>query len=90
MGNILRWKGELCDGEIHMTAREYSEHRLKELDEQMRQRLRKIAGNPILTRETQEAIRHAMWAIDENAWLKKTIGELRETIDNMKKRNGMK
>ena len=83
----LRWKGELGDGHVHMTSREFVEHRTKERDEQMRQLLRKIANNPILTKETQAAIRYAIWRIDENAWHLEIIEQLKEQIKNMKARN---
>lgn len=83
----LRWNGELGDGQIHMTAHEFVEHRTKERHEQMRQLLRKIANNPILTKETQAAIRYAIWQMDENTWHMEIIEQLKEQIKNMKARN---
>lgn len=82
---LLRWKGELADGEIHMTAREYCEHRTKEDHEQKRQALRKIANNPILTKDTQEAIRYAIYCLDDNEFMRKRIEELQEEIKNVMK-----
>lgn len=84
----LRWKGELADGHVHMTASEYCEHRTKEQHEKHRQILRKVASNPILTQEVQQAIRYAIFCLDDNEWLSQRCTELTEKCENiMKARN---
>ena len=84
----LRWKGELGDGHVHMTAREFVEHRTKERDEQMRQALRKIANNPILTKEVKEAIRFAVYRMDDVLWWRNEYIQLNEQYKRvMKERN---
>ena len=81
--SVLRWKGELGDGKIHMTATEFVEHRSLEDYERNKQMLRKIANNPILSKEVQEAIRFAIYRMDDIVWLKKINSDLRETIRNI-------
>lgn len=83
--SVLRWKGELADGHVHMTAHEYVEHRTKENHERQRQILRKLSGNPILTDEIRMAVRYAVYILDDNDFYRKQVSELREEIDNMKK-----
>lgn len=83
--STLRWKGELADGHIHMTAREYVEHKTKEGHARRRQALRKIANNPILSEETKDAVRYAVLILDDNDFLMKQVTELKEQIENMKK-----
>lgn len=79
----LVWKGELADGKIHMTALEYCEHKVAEDHEIKRQMLRKIANNPILSKEAQEAIRYAVYRMDDIVWLRKINSDLKETIKNI-------
>ena len=79
----LRWKGELGDGHIHMTAKEFVEHRSLEDYERNKQMLRKIANNPILSEEAQEAIRFAVYRMDDIVWLRKINSGLKETIKNI-------
>ena len=79
----LRWKGELGDGHIHMTAKEFVEHRSLEDYERNKQMLRKIANNPILSKEAQEAIRFAVFRMDDIVWLRKINSDLKETIKNI-------
>ena len=86
---MIHWKGELGDGHIHMTAREYSEHKMRERHETYRQALRKIANNPILSKETQEAVRHAVFLIDENIFLQKRVAEVEEKCRNIMKARNM-
>lgn len=79
----LHWKGELGDGHIHMTAAEFVEHRSLEDYERNKQMLRKIANNPILSKEAQEAIRFAVYRMDDIVWLRKINSDLKETIKNI-------
>ena len=83
--SILKWKGELGDGHVHMTAREFCEHRTRERTEQQRQILRKVGNNPILNEETKMAVRYAVYALEDNELLRKRIEDLQEQIENMKK-----
>lgn len=82
----LRWKGELGDGEVHMTARDYLNHKVDEKHEKYRMMLRKIANNPILSEETKNAIHYAIFQMDDADFLRKRCSELKETIENMKAR----
>ena len=86
----LVWKGELGDGHVHMTAREYCEHKDKEKHERQRQALRKIANNPILSKETKEAVLYAVFQIDDNTWLRNHVLELEEEIRNIKEQKARK
>ena len=79
----LRWKGELGDGHIHMTAKEFVEHRSLEDYERNKQMLRKIANNPNLSKEAQEAVRFAVYRMDDIVWLRKINSDLKETIKNI-------
>ena len=79
----MKWKGELGDGHVHMTAMEFVEHRSLEDYERNKTMLRKIANNPILSKEAQEAIRFAVYRMDDIIWLRKINSDLRETIKNI-------
>ena len=81
----LRFKTELADGEIHMTAHEFVEHRTREDLEMHKTELRKLANNPILNKETQKLVRYAVYCVDDILWYREIISTLREQIDNMKK-----
>lgn len=83
---MIRWKGELCDGEVHMTARDYCDHKTRERHEAMRRVLQKLGNNPILTMEVQSAVRYAVFILDDNEFLTKRVNELKEQIENMKAR----
>ena len=49
--------------------------------------LRRIANNEILSEETKEAIRFAVYRIDDIVWYKREISDLKEQIEHMKARN---
>jgi len=84
----IRWKGELGDGQVHMTAREYCEHKVAEDHEAKRQILRKLSGNPILTDEVRNAVRYAVNILDDNIWLRKQYMDLKQMYESYKKRHG--
>ena len=87
----IRWKGELGDGRVHMTAKEYCEHKVSEDHERNRLILRKMSGNPILTDEIRKAVRYAIGILDENIWLRKQYMDVDEKCRNiMKARNEQK
>lgn len=75
---MTRWKGELADGKIHMTAEEYCNHKVAEDHEKRRQLLRKIGNNPILTKDVQDAVLYAVQILDNNIWLRKQCIDLLE------------
>lgn len=81
----LHFKTELADGEVHMTAHDYCQHKTKEWYQQHKQELRKIANNPILSDEVKQEIRVAVYCMDDNEFYLKRIEELNEEIENMKK-----
>ena len=83
--SALRWKGELADGYVHMTAKEFVDHKTMERDMKNLLYLRKLANNPILSEDAKEAVRYAVFRIDDVIWLRKIIVDLREQIENMKK-----
>ena len=84
----IRWKGELGDGQIHMTAQEYCEHKVAEDHELKRQTLRKLSGNPILADEVRQAIRYAVYILDDNIWLRKQYMDLKQMHEAYKKTHG--
>lgn len=81
---MIRWKGELADGKVHMTAEEYCHHRTAEEYEKEKQLLRKIANNPILTDEARKAIRFAVYRIDDVIFWQKQYLELKEQKERTK------
>ena len=64
-------------------AMEHAERHPNEEYEKNKQLLRKLAYNPILSREIQEAIRFAAYRMDDIIWQRKIISDLRETIKNI-------
>ena len=81
----IRFNGELADGLVHMTAREFCNHNTAEDYEKNKMLLRKIANNPILTDDTKRAIRFAMYRLDDITWLRKRNNDLQDMLDNMKR-----
>lgn len=70
----LVYKGTLCDDHMHMTAHEYVEHKAREEHEKQKKLLLKMANNPILAVEYQDALRHAAWMYDLcDHWKKRCI-----------------
>lgn len=84
----IRWRGELGDGRVHMTAKEYCEHKVAEGHEAKRQILRKLSGNPILADEVRNAVRYAVNILDDNIWLRKQYMDLKAMYEAYKKRHG--
>ena len=56
-----------------------------EFYEEHRQKLRRIANNPILSEEVKMEIRIAAYCFDDCRLYLKRINDLQETIENMKK-----
>ena len=75
---MIRWKGVLSDGKVHMTAEEYCNHKVAEDHEKRHQLLRKVGNNPILTKDVQTAVLYAVRILDENVWLRKQYLDLLE------------
>ena len=55
---MIHFKGELCDGHVHMTAEEFCEHSVHERYEKDLAVLRKLANNPVIDRD----VRNAVWS----------------------------
>ena len=76
----MHFKTELCDGEVHMTAKDFVEHCNQENRLKLRNRLKKVANNPILDKDVRDAVWAAIYLIDDNnSWRKKYI-ELKEKL----------
>jgi len=81
----LHFKTELCDGEVHMTAHEFAENRDKARMYKILNRLKRVANNPILNEETQNAVWYAIMTIEtDRNWRQKYI-ELKEQYEKLKK-----
>ena len=52
----MRFKGQLGDGHVHLTAEEYLYHRQRENHEKQKQKLRKLANNPAFSEEVRETL----------------------------------
>ena len=81
----IRINGMLCDDRVHMTAREYCEHKNNEDYYKHGQALRKLSGNPILTEEARKEIWYASLVYDENIRLRNYLAETMEINRTMKK-----
>ena len=57
----LRFKGELCDGNVHMTAKEFYYHKFHENIEKQRIKLKKISSNPVLSDDVKATIRKQLF-----------------------------
>jgi hypothetical protein len=55
-GRMLHWKGELCDGHVHMTAKEFLHHRSRVNVEKQRMKLKKLANNPAFAEDVRETL----------------------------------
>ena len=85
----IKINGMLCDDRVHMTAREYSEHKVDEDHYKRRNILRKLSGNPILTEDIRKAIRYAVYILDDNVWLRKQYRDLLDVNTALKKKAGI-
>ena len=54
------FKGELCDGHVHMTAEEFVDNKIKANAYKRMKKLGKIANNPILSEDVREVLRDAL------------------------------
>ena len=77
----LSFKTGPDDEEIKMMAM----NKPPEFYEEHRQKLRRIANNPILSEEVKMEIRIAAYCFDDCRLYLKRINDLQETIENMKK-----
>ena len=80
----LKFKGTLCDDHLHMTAHEYAEHKRKEYRYKQRRLLLKMANNPILNVEYQNALRDAAWMYELAYWWKDRYIKLKEQMNSGK------
>ena len=78
MMNRLHFKTELCDGECHMTAYGFWEHRIKERRWQQLQKLRKLANNPALAKDVRDTIQRAIIDTNMANYWRQAYIELRE------------
>ena len=85
----IKINGMLCDDRVHMTAKEYSEHKVDEDHYKHRHVLRKLSGNPILSEETRRAIRYAVYILDDNVWLRKQYCDILDVNSALKKKAGI-
>ena len=53
---MMGFRGELCDGHVHMTAHEFMLHKRRENVEKQRMKLKKLANNPALADDIRETL----------------------------------
>ena len=74
----LHFKTELCDGNVHMTAHEYCEHKIKEHHEYQKRMLRKLANNPAINDDFRDVLWNAILNIDYMEHYRKLFQKERE------------
>lgn len=62
----LRFKGSLCDGHVHISAREYADRRYDTFEYLHKKELLKLANNKIFSDETRKALWKAVHMIEHD------------------------
>ena len=77
----LHFKTELCDGECHMTAHDYCEHKQRERDSEQRRALTKLEHNPALSPESRAVIHQALVDNMQKNYWRNAFLHLKETYE---------
>ena len=90
---MIKWKGELGDGDVHMTAEEYCEHKVREQYEKDLKALRKLANNPILGPDVRSLVLRAIACYqDKIMWRNEYIRVMEENgklMMELRKKDGL-
>lgn len=78
------FKGELCDGHVHMTAKEYVDHKTREYHETQRMKLKKLSRNPALSEDVREMLDTQVYMINLLEWYREQYTELQKKYEDLR------
>ena len=84
----LHFKGELCDGEIHIKIKDLIEHNVLEQHEKQRMKLKKLANNPAFSEDARATLSTQAYYINLLEWYRKQWLETLEKYENLKNGRG--
>ena len=83
----LHFKGELCDGEIHIKMKDLLEHNVREQHEKQRMKLKKLANNPALSEDAREVLNTQVYYINMLEFWRKQYIEMRDKYEELQNKN---
>ena len=79
----LHFKGQLCDGEIHIKIKDLIEHNVRERHEKQRMKLKKLANNPALSEDAKEVLNTQIYYINLLEWYRNRLIELQKKHEEL-------
>ena len=79
----LHFKGELCDGEIHIKINDLLEHQVLERHEIQRMKLKKLANNPALSDDARNVLNTQVYYINMLEWWRKQYIDLQKKYEDL-------
>ena len=86
----LHFKTKLCDGKVHLYAKDYIEHSVKVNYEKQKMKLKKLAGNPILDIDIRHMLAMQIYNINTLEWWRERYIELQGKYEELQKRDKSK
>lgn len=77
---MIKFKGQLCDGEVHINAHDFIEQQIKTRYEKDNALLRRLANNPIIDKEYRDAVWRAIERGDDALNWRKAALKMREMV----------
>lgn len=86
MYSRFTFKSQLCDGHVHLTAKDFIEHKNAEFHTQQQMKLKKFANNPALSEDFRELLYQQIYNINLLQWYRKEwmdlLNKYRKIRDN--------
>ena len=87
LNGIYNFKTQLCDGRVHITAKDYIEHSVKVNHEKQRMKLKKLANNPALSDDARDILYKQIYNINLLEWWREWYIEMRDKYEELVKKN---
>ena len=80
----LNFKTQLCDGRVHITAKDYLEHCVSVNHEKQRMKLKKLANNPVLSEDARNVLNTQIHYINMLEWWRKQYIDLQKKYEDLR------
>jgi hypothetical protein len=86
MYSRFTFKSQLCDGHVHLTAKDFIDHKVAEGHMKQQMKLKKYANNPALCEDLREMLYQQIYNINQLQWYRKEwmdlLNKYRKIRDN--------
>lgn len=87
LSGIFHFKTQLCDGKVHLTAKDYLDHSVKVDHEKQRMKLKKLANNPALADDVRDLLYKQIFNINLLEWWRERYIEMRDKYEELKNKD---